>query len=211
MGNQVSNRFYIDPPQQEREKIKFALRQATNLWNCLVSHIGDEVTSIARSKGDSESIEKMIHDIVMMAYKYLILGEDVGIDFPVTDSWRSRIKYIKKLPETVCHSRMLDLIQAYIYVHRKYSADIDYPYAPKCKIKGSTETMRFTWPNFTIDNGITTLLMVDGSSMRFNIDGIERIEKKPVSITVTKKRASRSKSIEIDAGKTRSQFFVSLY
>ena len=212
MGCQVSNRFYIDPPQAERDKIKFALRQATNLWNCLVSHVGDEVIAIARTNGDSATIEKMIHDIVMMAYNYLILGEDVGVDFPVDDSWCNRIRYIRRLPPAVRYNRVMDLIQSYIYVHRKHVAGIDYPYYPKMKVKGSTETMRFCWPDFAIENGRATLLMAcnEPSAINFNIEGIERLEKKPISITVTKKRASRSKNIQISEGETRSQFFVSL-
>lgn len=209
MVNQAPDRFYVNLAGPDEEKVKTLLHQATNLWNCLVTHIGDTVLDIARSDGDQKEIETAIHDIVMMAYQFLIHGQDIGVRFAVADIWKHRIRHIKKLPHDIKINRVCDLIQAYHHVHKKHRDRVEYPYVPKVKIKGSTETVRFSSKSWDIQND-RVKLDLHSEVLTFRVPGIDQIKHKPSSLTLTKKRPSRSKSIQPVEGVTRSKYFVSL-
>ena len=205
----VKNRFYVDLNESAEKEIRLLLSHTTNLWNCLVYHIGDAVLEIARSSKDAAVVIPQIRNTVTAAYRILVLEEDLGIPFQLSDVWKQRMRAVRELPGEVAVNRMEDLIQAYIYVHKKYGDGREYPYAPSLKQRGSTRTIRFLEKDWSV-SGDMVELDLDGKKISFRVKGISGVEKGRCSLTITKKRPARMKDFVPDDGCKATSFHISL-
>lgn len=205
----VKNRFYVDLDESTEKEIRLLLNHTTNLWNCLVYHIGDTILEIARSSKDSDVVIPQIRNTIQAAYRILVLEEDLGIPFEVADSWKQRMRQVRGQLGDIALSRMEDLIQAYIYVHKKYGDGTEYPYAPSLKQRGSTRTIRFLEKDWS-KTGDTIELNLDGKKISFQVKGIADIDKGTSSLTITKKRPARMKDFPPEDGSKATSFHISL-
>lgn len=205
----VERRFYVDLPESTQKGVRFFLRQTTMLWNCLVAHIGQDVLEITRSHQDSEQTMTFIKDMVNSAYRILILGEDLGISFTMAPHWKRQIKYIRKLPRDVMDNRVNDLIDTYCYAHKKHVEGEEYPYFPRLKECGSTETMRFnpcSWEN----KGNEVTLKLKGGPLTITIPGFDKVEPGMYQLTFTKKRPARTREAICTNGVKETSLYVTL-
>lgn len=205
----VKNRFYVDLDEVAEKEIRLLLSHTTNLWNCLVYHIGDAVLEIARSSKDSSVVVPQIRTTIEAAYRILVLDEDLGIPFTMTDVWKHRMRMVRELPGDVAVNRMEDLIQAYIYVHRKFGDGTDYPYAPSLKQRGSTRTIRFLEKDWS-KTGDRVEVSLGDKKINFHVKGIGNIEKGHSSLTITKKRPARMKDFLPEDGSKATSFHISI-
>lgn len=205
----VKNRFYVALDSRDMKEIRGLLRQTTNLWNCLVYHVGEAVLEVARSSKDTAAILPQIDTMVKDAYRILILEEDLGIPFEHTEDWKIRVKQIRELPTGVAMNRVDDLVQAYRYAHTKYGDGTEYPYAPSTKVRGSTQTARFS-PKDWSKNGDIVKLNLGDRFLIFPVEGIGEVEDGKFSLTITKKRLSRTRAQEITNGIEATSLYISL-
>lgn len=203
------SRFYVELDEKSKKDVRFLLRQTTNLWNCMVTHIGESVLETIRSQDNvsSEAIMGSVDELVHIAYRILILGQDLGVDFRINDYWHQRVAYIRKIPRSVQENRIHDLIQSYRYAHFKYMMGSPYPYVPGIKIAGSTETARFNAGQWRLDGNMITITYGQ-QEVSFKVRNAALIPTSSCKMTLTKKRPGRIKPTHGEEDHKSTSFYV---
>lgn len=204
------SRFYVELDEKAKNDVRFILRQTTNLWNIIVTHIGESVLETIRTENNlsTEAIMANVEELVHIAFRILILGHDLGINFRLDDYWKQRVAFIRRISKGVQENRLYDLVQSYRHAHTKYLAGSPYPYVPGMKIAGSTETARFEPDEWRLEGN-----MIHISSghldISFKVRNSALIPKGKCRMTLTKKRPGRMKNMAGEPEHKSTSFYVS--
>lgn len=206
-------RYYLDMPPDVEKEVRFLLRQTSNLWNCIIAHVGDTLLEISRSP-DGEDVRTKINILVESAFNILIIGKDVEPGFTLSPYWKKQLRNVRSLPEEVMKARLYDMVESYCYAQRKYAEGVDWPSVPGLKKEGSTETFCIPpkmWKVLdgdlvviTVGDKVITVKAKDISSLKSNLD-IETY-----SLTLTKKRPARIKDSRVEKGLKKKPFYLTL-
>lgn len=206
-------RFYAQVDEKQLWVVRNLLRQTSNLWSCLVAHVGDDALAIALSTGTRESRVKMIRELIEMAYKVLIEKSEVIPHFKATEYWEKRIYYIRQLPKVNLLSRVDDLIRVYIMVHDKFALTGNkFVGHPREKNRQSSSSIQFHPDQVKLEgNRLIITLSASSEPLELTVsDELKEVYVPGKSLTLTQKRPSRSSSkSEMPIG-SRSPFYVTL-
>lgn len=178
--------------QNTRQNIAHLLRQTTNLWNCLISSLGDIRINYIH-EAISEQSDKDFIQLVWMVYDFLVHGDRHGIDFEVPVIQKALLSSIKQIPEQALINRVNDFIRAhYIAKDNYYRGDVKNISVPARKESGSTNTIRFNASDFKIKGNQLTIFTLP------NIVIIDQRLKEvhqnnDITITLTRSKPSRMK------------------
>lgn len=213
MERQPVIRYFVHFTQEQESRVKFLLRQTTNLWNCIITYVGTETEALARSSSDPE-IPDQIKEIIALAYQFLVERKDIGIDFNVSADWKSVLNYVREVPESALVNRVNDLISAYHRAHVYIQNNKDKTeesvneHIPTFKSKTSTKTVRFNSSDYSVIKDVVKIKLKKGS-LEFQVHGLDKVDFSiPHTLTITKKRPSRSRAEY--PGEEVSRYFITL-
>lgn len=174
------------------QNIAHLLRQTTNLWNCLISSLGDVRLNYIH-EGISEQSDKDFIQLVWMVYDVLTNGDNHGVDFEIPMIQKALLSSIKQIPEQALVNRVNDFIRAhFIAKDNHYRGTVKNISIPAKKESGSTNTIRFSASDFKIKgNQLTIFTLPNIVILDQRLKEVHQND--DITITLTRSKPSRMK------------------
>ncbi len=206
-------RYYLDMAPDVEKEVRFLLRQTSNLWNCIISHIGDVLLEVSRSY-DADDARTKIKILTDSAFDILILGKNTEPGFTLAPFWKKQLRHVRSLPDEVMQARLRDMVESYCYAQRKFAEGVDWPSVPGLKKEGSTETFCIPPGMWKIVDGDRVVITIGEKVVTVKAAGVSSLVGSPgldeSSLTLTKKRPARIKDARVEKGLKKKPFYLTL-
>lgn len=205
----VIARYYVQFDEEQKKGIQKLLRQTSNLWNCVIEHLGDYPDEYL-SNPPSEEEDHRLECMIQMCYEVLVHKKDVGINFKVSPEWEERLKLIRELPNTVLRNRIDDLITGYQMAKRRKLSGSQNIALPTKKSRSSNQTVRFEPSDYMVTHN--TVRILGKEPIEFEVKNFAQIDfSRPYSLTITNKRPGRMKDDYGPSPVEKSNYFITLF